>query len=56
MPYIEIEHVTKKFGGETGLHDIDIAMEQGNVYGISGNNGSGKTVLMKRSEECTSER
>lgn len=47
MPYIEIEHVTKKFGGETVLHDIDIAMEQGNVYGISGNNGSGKTVLMK---------
>ena len=37
MPYIEIEHVTKKFGGETVLHDIDIA----------GNNGSGKTVLMK---------
>ena len=35
MPYIEIEHVTKKFGGETVLHDIDIAMEQGNVYGIS---------------------
>ncbi len=47
MPYIEIEHVTKKFGEETVLHDIDIAMEQGNVYGISGNNGSGKTVLMK---------
>ena len=47
MPYIEIEHVTKKFGGETVLHDIDIAMEQGNVYGISGNNGSGQTVLMK---------
>ena len=47
MPYIEIEHVTKKFGGETVLHDIDIAMEQGNVYGMSGNNGSGKTVLMK---------
>ena len=47
MPYIEIEHVTKKFGGETVLHDIDIAMEQGNVYGISGNNGSGKTMLMK---------
>lgn len=47
MPYIEIEHVTKKFGGDTILHDIDIAMEQGNVYGISGNNGSGKTVLMK---------
>ena len=28
MPYIEIEHVTKKFGGETVLHDIDIAMDR----------------------------
>lgn len=45
--YIEIDHVTKKFGDDVILHDISISMEQGNVYGISGNNGSGKTVLMK---------
>lgn len=47
MSYIEINHVTKNFGAETILHDIHISMEQGKVYGISGNNGSGKTVLMK---------
>ena len=47
MAYIEIEHVTKKFGEDIILNDINIAMEQGKVYGISGNNGSGKTVLMK---------
>ncbi len=29
------------------LSDIHVAMEQGKVYGFSGNNGSGKTVLMK---------
>lgn len=46
-PYIEINHVTKKFGEDTVLSDINVAMEQGQVYGISGNNGSGKTVLMK---------
>lgn len=46
-PYIEIEHVTKKFGEDVILHDINVSMEQGKVYGISGNNGSGKTVLMK---------
>lgn len=45
--YIEIDHVTKKFGDDIILHDISIQMEQGKVYGISGNNGSGKTVLMK---------
>lgn len=46
-PYIVIEHVTKKFGSDTVLYDIHLTMEQGNVYGICGNNGSGKTVLMK---------
>ena len=47
LPYIEIEHVTKKFKEDTVLHVINISMEQGRVYGFSGNNGSGKTVLMK---------
>ena len=46
-PYIEISHVTKKFGEDTVLSDINVTMEQGKVYGISGNNGSGKTVFMK---------
>ena len=46
-PYIEVNHVTKKFGEDTVLSDISVTMEEGKVYGISGNNGSGKTVLMK---------
>lgn len=47
MPYIEIQHVTKKFKEDTVLYDINISMERGKVYGFAGNNGSGKTVLMK---------
>ena len=47
MTYVEIEHVTKKFGSDVVLKDINISMEEGRVYGICGNNGSGKTVLMK---------
>lgn len=46
-PYIVIEHVTKKFKEDTVLEDINVTMEQGKVYGFAGNNGSGKTVLMK---------
>lgn len=46
-PYIELQHVSKKFGEDTVLYDISISMERGKVYGFSGNNGSGKTVLMK---------
>ena len=47
MSYIEIEHVTKKFGEDVVLDDIHMRMEGGRVYGIAGNNGSGKTVFMK---------
>ena len=47
LSYIEIDHVTKKFKEDTVLYDINVSMEQGKVYGFCGNNGSGKTVLMK---------
>lgn len=46
-PYIEVMHVTKKFKDDMVLDDINVTMERGKVYGFSGNNGSGKTVLMK---------
>ncbi|MDD3338873.1 MAG: ATP-binding cassette domain-containing protein [Lachnospiraceae bacterium] len=46
-PMIEIEEVTKKFGQDTVLYPVSMTMLAGQVYGIVGNNGSGKTVLMK---------
>ena len=45
--YVIIRHLIKKFGEDIVLSDINMTMEEGMVYGISGNNGSGKTVLMK---------
>lgn len=45
--YIEIKEVSKKYGADYVLRDINMLMERGKVYGFCGNNGSGKTVLMK---------
>lgn len=45
--YIELDHVKKRFGDEEVLKELTWKMEKGKVYGIVGNNGSGKTVLMK---------
>lgn len=45
--FVEVDHVTKKFGDDTVICDIHMTMDEGKVYGICGNNGSGKTVLMK---------
>lgn len=44
---IEICHVTKRFGEDMVLKEVNLELETGRVYGIVGNNGSGKTVLMK---------
>jgi len=44
---IEIRDVTRRFGEDLVLKKVSLTMETGRVYGIVGNNGSGKTVLMK---------
>lgn len=44
---IRVEHLSKSFGEETVVKDVDRDFEAGKIHGIVGNNGSGKTVLMK---------
>mgnify|MGYP000300534975 FL=1 len=44
---IEVCGVNKYFGEEHVLKDVSHTFEKGKIHGIVGNNGSGKTVLMK---------
>lgn len=44
---VKVEHVYKSFGKEQVLKDISLSIPPGSIYGVVGNNGSGKTVLMK---------
>lgn len=44
---IEVNHVYKSFGKEQVLIDVNFSIPPGSIYGVVGNNGSGKTVLMK---------
>lgn len=44
---IIIEDLHKSFGKEEILHGISREFESGKIHGIIGNNGSGKTVMMK---------
>ena len=44
---IRVEGVYKRFGTDTVLKDISRSFERGRIHGIVGNNGSGKTVLIK---------
>lgn len=45
--FIELEHISKKFGKKIILQDVSIAVRQGQTIGFVGANGSGKSVLFK---------
>lgn len=44
---IEVQNINKFFSEEHVLKDVSHTFEKGKIHGIVGNNGSGKTVLMK---------
>ena len=44
---IVVEHLFKSFGRDRVLNDVNINIPPGSIHGVVGNNGSGKTVLMK---------
>jgi branched-chain amino acid transport system ATP-binding protein len=45
MPMLEIQHVSKYFGGLAANADVSFSMEQGMIMGLIGPNGAGKTTL-----------
>ena len=44
---VQVLHLYKEFGSETVLKDVSLSLGKGQIHGIIGRNGSGKTVLMK---------
>lgn len=44
---INAENLTKRFGSETAVEGLDLAVEPGTVYGFLGPNGAGKTTTMR---------
>ena len=48
MKYIiETRNLTKKYGTQYGVKDINIHLEKGQVYGLVGRNGAGKTTILR---------
>lgn len=47
MVVLKTEHLTKKFGKFTALDDVNIALEEGEVFGFIGPNGAGKTTAIR---------
>ncbi|OON70466.1 ABC transporter ATP-binding protein [Hymenobacter sp. CRA2] len=44
---IETQHLTFRFGGRQVLHDVDLRVPRGSIYGFLGPNGAGKSTTMR---------
>ena len=44
---LEIKNLSKKFGENVILEDVNLTLDSGKIYGFVGRNGSGKSVLLK---------
>jgi ribose transport system ATP-binding protein len=46
-PLLKLTNVSKSFGGIAALKDVDLTLEAGEIHGLVGENGAGKSTMMK---------
>ena len=46
-PLLEVENLTKRFGGLTAIKNVSFQIDKGQVVGLIGPNGAGKTTLLR---------
>lgn len=47
MKAIQVQSLTKKYGSFPALNNLSFSLDEGNVVGLLGENGCGKTTLLK---------
>ncbi|MHB9094673.1 MAG: ATP-binding cassette domain-containing protein [Eubacteriales bacterium] len=46
-PILEIKGITKRFGGVTAVDNVSFSVNKGEVFGLLGDNGAGKSTMIK---------
>ncbi len=44
MPLLQVENLTRRFGGLSAVSDLSFSVEEGEIRGLIGPNGAGKTM------------
>lgn len=44
---IETKQLTKVYGDQTAVNAVNLHVKRGQIYGLLGRNGAGKTTIMK---------
>jgi simple sugar transport system ATP-binding protein len=47
VPLLDVRNVSKSFGAIRALHDVSIEVSAGEVVGLMGDNGAGKSTMVK---------
>jgi branched-chain amino acid transport system ATP-binding protein len=47
MPILEIQGITKRYGGLTAVNNVSFSVEKGEIVAVIGPNGAGKSTLFK---------
>ncbi|MGF1616515.1 MAG: ATP-binding cassette domain-containing protein [Acidimicrobiia bacterium] len=46
-PVVELENVSRRYGSTEAVHDFNLAIHSGEVVGLVGDNGAGKSTVVK---------
>ena len=47
MPIVSLEHVSKNYGATVALRDLSFSVEAGEMFGLIGPDGAGKTTAIR---------
>ncbi len=47
VPFIQVDHLTKRYGEKIAVKDVSFEVNSGEVFGFLGPNGAGKTTTIK---------
>jgi len=46
-PIVQLQHVTRRFGPQIAVDEVELALRPGECVGLVGHNGAGKTTIIK---------